>query len=284
MMAAAWSVAAWIAAWRATEWSVWLALALVAVPYAWGVQRLWHRAGTGRGIPVWRAASFAAGTVLLIVALASPLDTMADSLFAAHMTQHMLLIAGVPPLLILGAPLTAFAWLGPLQRLVQPLQPVLRRVARVATIPVWAFSAHTAVLWAWHAPPLYQAALLRPALHALEHATLFGTAMLLWWSALRPAGIRRVGYGIGVLTMLATAMQSGALGALLTMSRTPWYAIGSAGAAAWGLTPLADQQVAGLIMWIPGGLIYTLAACALFLAWFGPVTLPAALPQTVRVP
>ncbi|HEY4320191.1 MAG TPA: cytochrome c oxidase assembly protein [Gemmatimonadales bacterium] len=283
-MATTWSTTAWVAAWRDTEWSIWLALAFVAVPYAWGITRLWRRAGAGRGIPVWRAALYAAGVVLLIVALASPLDTMADSLFAAHMTQHMLLIAVVPPLLILGAPLTALAWLGPLQRLLQPAQPFLHRVGRVATIPVWAFSAHAVVLWAWHAPPFYQAALLNPTLHAAEHATLFGTAMLLWWSALRPTGIRRVGYGIGVLTLLATAMQSGALGALLTVSRTPWYAIGSASATAWGLTPLADQQLAGLIMWIPGGLIYTLAACALFLAWFGPVTLPAALPQTVRVP
>ncbi|HEY2416764.1 MAG TPA: cytochrome c oxidase assembly protein, partial [Steroidobacteraceae bacterium] len=189
---------------------------------------------------------------------------------AAHMTQHLLLIAAIPPLLIAGAPQIAWAWLGTgtfAQRLPQPVRDACRRVSA----PVPAFAAHTATLWGWHARVPYEAALRNPALHALEHATLLGTALLLWSAALRPSGVRRNGQAVGIILLLATAMQSGALGALLAMSRTTWYGIGSDAASAWGLTPLADQQLAGLIMWIPGGMLYTVAACGLFLAWIGPV-------------
>ena len=271
MMAATWGTAGWVAAWRNTEWSVWVGLLLVAVPYAWGLIRLWRHAGVGRGISRRRAAAFGAGVLILFLALTSPLDTMADGLFAAHMTQHLLLIAVVPPLLVLGTPLTAFAWLHPIERALRPVTPMVRATARVATIPIVAFIMQTAVLWLWHLPRLYQAALRNDSIHAVEHAALLGTAMLVWWSALRPRGVRRNGYAIGVLLLLATAMQSGALGALFATARRPWYPLGSTAAARWGLTPLADQQLAGLIMWIPGGILYTVAACGLFLAWIGPM-------------
>ncbi|HEX3928453.1 MAG TPA: cytochrome c oxidase assembly protein [Gemmatimonadales bacterium] len=278
MIAAWWTWSHWIAAWRATEASVWLVLVLTAAPYIWGLSRLWRRAGRGRGISGWRAVSYGTGVAVLALALASPLDLMADGIFAAHMTQHLLLIAAVPPLLIAGNPLIAFAWLGRIARWQRGVHAV-QRVGRTFTAPIVALLANTAALWAWHSPALYQLALRRPAVHAAEHASLLITALLVWYSAMRPQGRRRDGYAMGMLLMFATAMQSGALGALLVTARAPWYHAGSTAAATLGLTPLADQQLAGLIMWIPGGAIYTLAACALFFAWFArtPVTLAATL-------
>ncbi|MGH7584015.1 MAG: cytochrome c oxidase assembly protein [Gemmatimonadales bacterium] len=272
--------ARWFASWHATEWTVWLAVLLIALPYGSGVVRLWQRAGSGRGIARWRAGCYAAGVAALLLALASPLDTLADGLFAAHMIQHLLLIAVVPPLLIAGAPLTAWAWLPVSRTWTRSLARMLTPAVEPVTRPVVAFAAHTATLWMWHLPGPYQLALRHDAVHVAEHATLLMTAWLVWWTALGPRARHRNGRALGMLVLLATAMQTGALGALFATSRTPWYQLGSSYAAAFHLTPLADQQLAGLLMWIPGGIIYTLAACGLFLAWFGsPRRIPGAVAE-----
>ncbi len=272
-MTGVWTAAGWLTALRQTEWSVWLLLVAVLLPYAWGLVALWRRAGLGRGISLARAGSYLLGWLVLVFALASPLDTMSDALFSAHMTQHILLIAVIPPLLVAGAPPTAMAWAGRrllagrhgarLRRLIHGLAAI----GAVLTTAWIALGVHTAAMWTWHLPALYELALAHPWWHALEHACFLGTALLLWWSVMRPRGVRRNGYGVGVLVMLATAMQSGALGALFAASRTPWYATSYHDTMAWGLTPLADQQLGGLIMWVPGGMIYVVAACVLFLAW-----------------
>jgi putative membrane protein len=269
-MAHTWNAAGWLAAWQHTEGAVWLLLIAVAGPYAIGVSRVWRRAGIGRGISRAAVAWYAAGCVVLALAVASPLDAMADTLFSAHMTEHLLLVAVVPPMLIAGAPSRAGAWLwraftAAPARTAQWTGATMRAIGRV---PVWlAWLLHTATLWTWHLPSLYQLALREPPWHALEHAAFLATALLLWWTVYHPRGVRRNGYAIGVLAMLATAMQSGALGALLASTRTVWYPLQDRSVAAWGLTPLADQQLAGLIMWVPGGIIYVVAACVLFLAW-----------------
>jgi putative membrane protein len=269
-MARTWSVAGWLAAWQHTEWSVWLLLIAVAGPYAIGVSRVWRHAGIGRGISRAAVACYALGCIVLALAIASPLGTMADTLFSAHMSGHLLLVAVVPPMLISGAPSRAGAWLW--RGFAATSTPTAKwtgaAMRAVGRIPVWlAWLIHTATLWAWHLPSLYQLALRDPLWHALEHGAFLATAVLLWWMVFHPRGVRRNGYAIGVLAMLATAMQSGALGALLASSHTAWYPLQDRDVAAWGLTPLADQQLAGLIMWVPGGVIYVVAACVLFLAW-----------------
>jgi cytochrome c oxidase assembly factor CtaG len=118
-------------------------------------------------------------------------------------------------------------------------------------------------------PRLYTLALEQPVVHVIEHGSFVGTAVLLWWRILVPRGDRRAARGLGVLLLLATVMQSGALGAMLALGRAPWFSAHAAGARLWGLTPLEDQQLAGLIMWVPGGLLYIAAAAALFAAWIG---------------
>jgi cytochrome c oxidase assembly factor CtaG len=128
------------------------------------------------------------------------------------------------------------------------------------------FALHTLAIWFWHAPGPYQAALARPGVHALEHASFLLTACAFWWVVAPPLG-RPCAYAPALLLVVGTLAQSGALGAILTLSIAPWYPAHAAGAQVWGVTLLDDQQLAGLLMWVPAGLVYVAAAARLFLRW-----------------
>ncbi|HEX2079513.1 MAG TPA: cytochrome c oxidase assembly protein [Longimicrobium sp.] len=258
-------------------WTAWSLDPLILGPvlvggwlYARGVERMWRRSGAGRGIRRWQAACFAAGWATLLLALVSPLHPLGEVLFSAHMAQHELLVAVAAPLLVLGRPLVPLLWAVPVR---------WRRAAggwaksssvragwRAVSAPLAAWLLHAAALWLWHLPAAYQAALGSAAVHAAQHAAFLGTGLLFWW-ALFHGREGRMGYGAAVFYLFATAMHSGALGALLALSPTPWYPAYGGVTAAWGLTPLEDQQLAGLIMWIPAGLSYLVAGLALLAAW-----------------
>jgi cytochrome c2 len=137
---------------------------------------------------------------------------------------------------------------------------------RLLTAPVIAFAIHAIALWTWHLPRLYQATLTSELVHSLQHVSFLFTALLFWWTifAARAGEFRR---GLAVFLLFATVLQTGALGALLTFSGTLWYPAYAASATAWGLTPLEDQQLGGLIMWIPGSLAYIVAALWISAAW-----------------
>jgi cytochrome c oxidase assembly factor CtaG len=183
------------------------------------------------------------------VALFGPLDTLAERSSAWHMGQHMLLIVVVAPLAVLGRPLPQWrALLG------TSADALWRRLHRFSRYPMQAALLHAAALWFWHAPGPYIAAVQHPAWHVLEHASFLFSGWLFWWSVLRPS---RAGVLPAALAMLFTVMHTGLLGALLSFATVPLYHSGSAA--------LADQQLAGLVMWIPGGLIYLLAAA--WAAW-----------------
>jgi cytochrome c oxidase assembly factor CtaG len=134
---------------------------------------------------------------------------------------------------------------------------------------------HTAVLWLWHTPLFFEAALRNDAIHGAEHLCFLAAAWLLWWTALEPAGGHRH-YGISVLIIFLTALQGGILGALLTFSVNLWYPLYAPPTIRWGLSPLEDQQLAGVLMWVPSALVYLGAAAGLFTAWL------AAIEQGVR--
>jgi putative membrane protein len=173
-------------------------------------------------------------------------------------------------LLVLGRPLIAFLWALP-----AGWAPKLARASKAASLQMLgsvltnafvAWLIHAVVLWTWHVPTLFQATLTSDAMHAAQHASFLGSALLFWWAVMH--GQRRaLGYGVAVLYLFTTALHSGLLGALLTFAGAIWYPAYAQTTAAWGLTPLEDQQLGGLIMWIPAGLVYIIAGLALFAGW-----------------
>ncbi len=256
------------------EPSILVPIALAALWYALGVIKVWSRAGRGHGVRRWQACLFAGGLFSLIVALVSPLDSLAASLFSAHMSQHMILILVAAPLLAISAPLPAFLWALP-----TPASHAIGRWWRRASAVrrIWEGVSHPAIawvlaalaLWIWHLPALYQATLRSETLHGVEHLIFLGSAMLYWWTCIYPRSRGRLAYGVGILSLFGMILQSSALGALITLAPQPWYPAYAATARAWGMTPLDDQQLAGLVMWVPGGLVYLFAASAMFVAWLG---------------
>jgi putative membrane protein len=239
-------------------------LLLAVCVYARGVRTLWHAAGRGRGITAWRVAAYYVGLILAAVALLSPIDALGEALFSGHMVQHMLLVVAAAPCLTLGDPLTATLWALPLRarrslglawrraRLPRALWRQLRR-------PVVLWVLHVGALWLWHLPTFYDAALRDGAVHVLEHATFLLTALLFWLPLADPHPRRRLGAGVATLYLFTAALQCTLLGALITFAPRPWYFGHLGTTAAWGLSPLEDQQLAGLIMWIPAGLSYLIA-------------------------
>jgi len=262
--------------WSAWSWHPGIVVPMVAAAflYARGLRLLWDE-HVGRGIRVWEASCFAAGLIVLAVALLSPLHALSEQLFAAHMIQHELLMVAAAPLLVLGRPLVPMIWAIP--------SPGRRRIGnfvrdasvratwRAITLPLVAFLAHGAAIWIWHAPPLFEATLTSDTIHAAQHASFIATALLFWWTIIHvhaPGGqARAAGFGVAVLLLFGTVVHTGALGALLTFSRTLWYPAYGSAAASWGLTALEDQQLAGLVMWVPASIGYLVAALLLFSAW-----------------
>jgi putative membrane protein len=224
-------------------------------------------------------ACFAAAWLLLVTALVAPLHWLGERLFAAHMIEHEILMAVSAPLLVVARPIGAILWALParwrraLGGLAQA--PVLAAVWRRLTDPLIATVLHAVALWTWHIPKFYDAALSSDRLHWLQHLSFLVTALFFWWSLLRgPA--RERGYGAAVLYLFATSLHSGFLGILLALARQPLYPVQTQAALEWGLTPLEDQQLAGLIMWVPAGLVYALAALALAGIWVARSSLATA--------
>jgi putative membrane protein len=246
-------------------------LGVAAWAYGRGVRALWHGGGVGRGIRPLRAVAFGAGLVAVVAALVSPLDAAADHLLSAHMAQHLLLVVVAAPLLVTGSPVLAMSrvlprgWPRASRRWGRSRS--MRLVGRTLTHPVSSLFLVTGVLWAWHLPSPYEAAVENPILHVVEHGSFLGTALLFWWVALQPSGPRRLARGADVLYVFGGALQSGALGALLTFASSPIYPLYAHRTAAWGISPIADQQLAGLLMWVPSFLVYLLVAGGLFVGW-----------------
>ncbi|HEX3882110.1 MAG TPA: cytochrome c oxidase assembly protein [Stellaceae bacterium] len=241
-------------------------LALSAVLYASGTVRLWRHAGIGRGIGGWQAGCYGAGWLVLFAALVSPIHRWGEGLFAIHMIEHELVMAVAAPLIVLARPGGAVAWALPAasrHRLAIALRRLgLRSAWRTATRPLLATVAHGVAIWAWHAPPLFEAAVVNVALHRLQHVSFLVTGLLFWWSL-----VRRRNAGVAAAHLLATMLHTSILGALIALAPRVIYPLQTGGAAAWGLTPIEDQQLAGLLMWIPAGTVYAGAALFCVAQW-----------------
>jgi putative membrane protein len=231
--------------------------------YALGVARLWRHAGRGRGVSVLQAWAFVAGWLSLVVALVSPLDALGARLFSAHMVQHEILMLIAAPLLVLGRPLAAWAWALP-QRQARAIGGFFHSRAwsgfwSVLTDPLAAWSLHAIALWAWHVPSFFEAALRDEGWHTLQHASFLGTALLFWWAMLGADARARQRSGMALVYLFTTMLHTGALGALLTLAPTPWYPDYAATAGSLGFDPVEDQQLGGLVMWVPGSVAYLVA-------------------------
>ncbi|WP_414476022.1 cytochrome c oxidase assembly protein [Microvirga sp. M2] len=226
--------------------------------YGRGVGRLWARAGRWRGIGRLHVLSFMLGQAIVIIALVSPLDRLGGTLLSAHMMQHGLLVTAAPLLLLLGKPGVAFAWALPAGWSRGDLASVawrpLARTGQWFSHPLPAATLHGLALWIWHAPALFDAAVEREWLHTLEHASFFGTALLFWRVILGARSGTRAGAALAAA--FATLIHGAFLGALLTLAPRPLYGWYGGRVEPWGLTVLDDQQLAGLLMWVPMGVVY----------------------------
>jgi cytochrome c oxidase assembly factor CtaG len=262
-----------------------LPLALSLFLYLCGVARLWRRAGWGRGVGFLHSGLFAAGWLTLVAALVSPLHEYGEHLFVAHMVEHELLMAVAAPLLALSRPLGTFLHAFPRAWRLVMVRWAQARAVRLAwawlTRPLTATVLHGVAIWFWHIPVLLDATIESELMHRLQHVSFLATALFFWWAIVRrPAR----DYGLGALHVFATMVHTGLLGALLTLAPRVFYPLQTADAPSFGLTPLEDQQLAGLFMWVPGGAVYLAAGIWLLARWLtssGPRLRDAFLEQRV---
>jgi putative membrane protein len=246
------------------------ALALAALLYLHGLYRLRGRVGRRRRGPRAGAiACFSLGWLAAALALLSPLGQADGTVFAAHMIEHEILMLVSAPLLVAARPggVLLWGWPTPVRQRIgaAAATPPLRRAWRALTDPVTAWLLHGAIVWIWHAPGLFEAAVADQGVHTLQHVSFFGSAVLFWWAMLEGSR-RHARQGVAVVHLFTTSLHTGLLGALMTFAPAPWYA--SYGPGGWGLTPLEDQQLAGLIMWIPAGFVYVGTGLFLIRRWF----------------
>ena len=243
---------------RQTGWTfdLWITapLFLSGIIYAIGTVRVW-RAGIGRGVRVCQVAFYIGGWLALALALVSPVHYWGGQSFTLHMIEHELVMAIAAPLVVLARPGAAFAWAVP-----ACLRPGLGSVLRASGLrgfwrglsrPGLATVLHGAAIWVWHAPPAFDAAVLSVPLHRLQHVSFLLTGLIFWWALLRCRN-----RGVGAAHLFVTMLHTSILGALIALAPQVLYALQTSGAAIWGMTPLEDQQRAGILMWIPAGTVY----------------------------
>ena len=261
-------------------WDPWMTLPLLlaALLFALGSRRLYARSNAGRARLRTRAWLFAAGWLTLAGALVSPLHAAGERSFAAHMIEHELLMLLAAPLLVMAEPLSAMLWAFPsgARRTLGAIgasRPVSVLFAWV-TGAVFATLFQAGVLWIWHMPSLFDLALASEGWHAAQHLCFLLSALLFWTAMLgrRGAGAGSPGdRALAAFCLLVTSFVTGALGALMAFAQSPWYAGYSRLALApFGLSPAEDQQIAGLIMWVPGGLVHLVVALVLFRTLLAP--------------
>ncbi|MBI4538621.1 MAG: cytochrome c oxidase assembly protein [Gemmatimonadetes bacterium] len=244
--------------------SVLIGCVLLAALYLAGAGPLRRRHGWAERVHPARAAAFLSGVAVIFLALNGPIHDLSDNfLFSAHMLQHMLLMLVMPALLLLGLP----AWL------VRPLlgSPAIERTARWLTHPAVAFVLYNVVFIAWHLPRFYNWALENHDVHVVQHLMFMAAATLMWWPVVNPVPeLERLPRGpLQMLYLFAFAIPASIVSAFITLSERviyPWYAEAPR---VFELSALDDQRLGGLIMWIPGMLIFWIAISAVFFRWVG---------------
>lgn len=238
-------------------------MALGAV-YAWRAKAATGKRGSGESEPELKTAtavSFAAGLVVLFLSLNGPIHDLSDDyLFSAHMVQHLLLTLAVPPLLLAGTP----GWmLRPALR-----SPAVRSVARFLTKPFACYAIFNLVVIAWHLPPLYNLAMANHNIHILEHLMFIAASVLMWWPLLSQLPeLPRLSYPGQMLYSFLMTIPMSVVAISITYADHILYPAYAAAPRIVAMTPLEDQLLGGLMMWIPGGLIFIIIMSVVFFKW-----------------
>jgi putative membrane protein len=243
------------------EPSVIAGVALLSVAYLGAISPLRAKFHITQKVGLATITWFLLGMLVILFALVSPLDSLSDHyLFSAHMLQHVLLTLVAPPLLLLGTPAWFFK---PVLR-----RPGLRAVAHALTNPPLAFILFNVTFLLWHIPVAYEAALNNELVHLIEHLCFMGTAILFWWPILSPLDeLPRLPYPGQILYLFLAAVPSTILGALIIFTPSILYPTYVIAPRINGFSPMADQQIAGMIMAMPASMIYLGVMGGVFFAW-----------------
>jgi len=243
------------------EPSILIGLALQAGAYLACVGPLRARFPGAQPVPQARIQTFLLGVLILFIALVSPIDTLGDGyLLTAHMIQHLLITLIAPPLLLLGTPRWLFR---PLLRL-----PLAMPIGRALTHPVVGYLLYNVTFSVWHVPQYYELTLHNLPAHILEHMMFIGTATLMWWPVFSPLDeLPALPAPLQCLYLFLQSIPPTILGALITFAGTVLYPTYARAPRVWGLSPETDQQLAGLIMWIPVALVFFTVLTVVFFRW-----------------
>jgi putative membrane protein len=256
----------------ADDWTwppfVWIPLLMAAVLYCIGIAKMLRRT-PHRRLYLPQIIWFALGWGSLVLALDSPLHELAEQLFWVHMTQHEILMLISAPLLVLGRPLTVFLWALPGTWRQAAASAgrlgIFKKSWKIASAPLSAWMVSAFALWIWHVPFLFDKTLRSDWIHGAQHTTFLLTALMFWWPLVNRTP--SLGYGGGLVYVFTTILHTSVLGALLTFAPRPWYSSYVVTAPAWHLSALEDQQIGGLIMWIPAGTLLLVVALILLVKW-----------------
>ena len=264
------------------EPGVLMPLAVAAVWYARGLASLSRAGRVDQVAGHFRIALFVAAMTIMLLALESPLDALSDRLFSAHMVQHLLLSVVVAPLLACSRQGAVFLWgLSPRWRhglLRSWRRGRLGAVGRALLHPVVVWTAFCATFVFWHIPGPYRWALDNPLVHAIEHLCFLVAPLAFWTLVFDTSPRRRMDHGASLVFIVTAAILSDLPGALMLLAPRPLFAASAAEAGSWGLTRLQDQQLAGVIMWVPMGFLFVAAGAWVFVRWMEAAGHPKARP------
>lgn len=247
-------------------------LAVLGGLYAAGWTRLQRQRGSEAPLRRRHATAFAVGIVFVALALLSPIDVLAGDLQWAHMVQHMVLMNVAAPCFVLAAPGRAMLWTLPVsgrKRFGQGRSALLRKgfPRYLFWQPIGLWTLYAVVLWIWHLPILYEAALHNELLHDFQHLTFFAASALFWRVLFDPIGHLRLARAPAVLYLFLTSLHATVLGVFMALSPRLWYAYYADRTATWGFPAIEDQQLAGYIMWMPACMVYAVIAAGIFATW-----------------
>jgi putative membrane protein len=241
------------------DWQHWDIHPSVAIGVVFLAGLYWRLGGFAA--PRRRVASYLASLLVLFFSLNGPLHDLSDGyLFSAHMVQHLILTLVFPPLFLYGLP----------AHVVRPfLRPASVRALGARMVrPVAAATIFTVPIVLWHMPAFYEAAMRHHPLHIVQHLVFIATAVVMWWPVLSPVPeLPRASYPGQLLYLFLLGIPMSIVGALITLADTPLYPFYVAAPRVWGLSPLDDQQIGGLIMWVPGGLVFWIAMTVVWFRW-----------------